>query len=996
MQLWHNHLLSLIGDFMSEATLPDLATSLPISDLTLPPTAKDYPRSTTFASFFKSLWERICSISTKIFSSISHFCSTNFCSPKDFFSSREVTLLRDERLKAPIENPVTENLKDKIITIETVDSTEELKVNAEPAYLSFDPSLENLRSFIRDFSTLGIDVFYETNFINHIESAQHLAPSLPPFIKSIAKLLVEMGDKAAKPLFKKFAEQKAQTIDPALQKIFKTLLKPDINELKEKLSLHLNQMLEQTSLKENQTPADYINPILKWLSLPEGQKKPLKDLCSNNKKIDFSIVNSLFKSSQDFWNEEHNNERKNLYDSLKEILDDEFKETKIPLKISLEADYIEPVLEWLLLSNHTMPLTDLFKDLTPQKEELLDKIFERSISLLVEKKIDEYSHMLEKIMQRRLGEIVQHAMQKNAARIADFFSERISELINAMSFKDTFDALIHDTLHLQIQGIIESENHFEESRQTLEKSYHIAQIEPKTVEAVDAQIRAQNHLKTVEMYGGAEAYLQMTYMEKLREHPSCSQHLKQVIDQEKLLIQQGKDPRVVKSSIEKALYATIAENFLNLMTPTRKKLDVNGEVIEIDPFLELWDRLYLPEEFHDLIKQSGQLTQEFVTPEMTFLMEKIKQPSLEIIKSFFKSTTKDLLRKKIEEIVKDGFENITIPEKLNELNAETTFPSINLLLIETLAGQVVEKNIKEFAPMFYEMLASDQKDRNHHLKTIQHSLIKLTKGKFNLFNPLKFYTEEEKIDNKFEIKTSGLSPHDWFDLTENVIQEIEKKILNSKVNQFPFNPSNTSLKEVTELLKKSFTATPVENNKKFGTLSTDLIFKLGKFSSEWLISFFLKDSLSASLSESVQPWRESHSKFIETIAGSLRKKLLNRETLKKLLEEKQEVPSSVTEEKLAMQIEITASLAHDLIMGLAQEKGILQAYAVRKILTSGPGELTKVITNIYQRLFGNRSVNQNLVILATEKVFKSLSTASDNIKLQENMLTHQLAAEYKK
>lgn len=902
------------------------------------PTALPFTASISPAvpsSLFQRLWKRICSVVKKIFSSLS-----NFGGARDFFTAKEITFLRDDRFLTPLSSTRPQPLIDKKITIETNTPNQPLVIdeaqkNKEPIYREFDETLENLRAFVRDFAVLGIDVFYENHIVNCLESARKLAPSFPPVIKSVAKLLIEMGDKAAKPLFKKFAEQKARTIDPALQKIFNMLLKPDQNDVREKLSKLPHENFESIFLEE----------------------------------------------------------KNKLFNELKNTLHFDFKSSKTPIKQNIDLHYIQPVLNWLMFTDHSKPLTDLFDEMGPQKEELIDKIFERAITLLVEKKIDQYSNILERTMQRHLGEIIRQTIQKNATRIADFFSERISELIEAMPFTEMMDALIHDTLHLQIQGIIESENEYERERQSLDKVARIAQIEPKTAEALEAQILAQNHLKTVELYGGKEAFLDHVYMKKFSEQPACTQMLKQIMGQESTLISLGKDPRTVRSSSEKALYTSIADNLLDLMAPSRKKLGANGEVEETDPFVELWDLLYFPEEFYDLLKQSEELTQEFATTETTALLEKIRQPAVEIVKNIFKSTTKDLLRKKLGEIVQKAFEKISIPERLNEIYAEDVFPSINLMLIEVFAKQTLGRNIKEFAPLFLQLITSDPLDRNQHVRTIQQLLVKHAKNKFKQFNPDEFHISEKQKDQMNELAINGLTPMDWLNLTQGIVINLEKEILLSQVNHDPFNPKTTSLLEVSAILKHLFNTEPTMNNQKYGTFSTDLLFKLGKFPGEWIIGWFLGNTISSNLTEAIEPWRKSYHKYINTMTESLKKSLINPAVVKSLLIEEPSRPILLTENKLAHQINVMASLAYDIIMGFAQEKGSIETFATKKIITNTPAEINRSITRIYKRLFGNQLINQNLAILAYEKIFKSLSSASENIRMKENMKAHRLAAD---
>lgn len=954
---------------------------------TPPKTQTSKASSSFFGNIIKKIWGTISSIASSIFSTL-----TCCFSPRGYFNKREITLLRDERsTRSPFTIPTTPLIDRTIIANPHTNLTSDEPFNhQEPKYTAFDDSLENLRSFTREFSVLGVDAIYETMIVDQLDTAQTLAPSLPPVIKSIAKLLVEMGDKASKPLFKRFSEQKAQTIDPALQKIFKTLIKPDLNLLREKLTTFLNENLAKHTFKDGATSAaDYIHPILNWISTAEEQRPPLNEWVLKNKNLNPTLVKQLLDKAQPFWNDQIDAGKRKLYLSLEETLCEEFKNTKVPPKQAMDNDYVRPILAWLLLSNHSIPLNGIFGVMDAQKEELIDKVFERLISLLVEKKIDQYTSYLEKTMQRHLGNIIQQMMQKNAVRISDFFSERLSELVTTMPFTETVDSLIHKTFHTQILGIDESEARREEEKQVLEKAESIAKIVPTNAEGLDAQIRAQNHLNTVANRGGNEAYLEQMLLEEYSKHPACNPVIKQMIEQEIELIKQGKEPGSVRRASEKALYTSISEDLLELMMPVRKRLGSNGEIEELDPFTELWDRIYLPDEFYELVKQYEDLTQEFATPETTALLEKIKLPAIEIIKKTFVVITKDKLKKQLISIVQAACDKITDPKKVDKINAEDALPNINKNLLETFSKHEISRNLSQFAPLFYKLVTADSSEHDDLFLNLQQTLINVAKSKFEQFNTDKFYSKE---NDQGELVLSGLSDQEWLQITQNLVGDLEKNILQSKINQLDFDPKKTSLGEITDILKKTFSSDFKGNNANFGNLSMDLIFKLGQFNSEWLINYFLKNKLSTSITEAVEPWRKDHKKLVDTLTESLRETLLNPETVKDLLADEAPKPDPLLERKLAHQIDVTARIAYDLILGVSKEGGKIAGYGVKSVLGGNADSLNKTITRIYKKLFNTRMINQSLIINASEGIFKSLSVAAEQVRMAENIKAHQLAA----
>jgi hypothetical protein len=940
----------------------------------------------TSPSFFRILCDKIYNLVSKIFA-----CITCKGIKTTFFNAREIKLLRDDRLnKIPLHEPALLTFPEKEISIETSQGlSADITTNSEPPYTFFCDQLEELRLFIREFSVLGINVIYENYLASHIESTQTLAPSLQKPIKSIAKLVVEIGDKAAKPLYKKFSEQKAKIIDPTLQKLFKTLIKADHNELREKLKAHLKGTISSTNLQSNLSASDYIDPLLDWFCTNEDQRKPLLEYYLN-KNVDGKFIEKIQRIAQPFWDAQIDAEERKLHLYMEEQLCEEFKDARVPSSQNIDDDYIKQILTWLLLSNRTVPLNNLFGNVDRQKEELIDNIFERAITLLVERKIDQYSGFLEKTIQGHLDTIIQRTLQKNAIRITDFFSERFSELITSMKFTKLVNELIHDVIHQQIQAVIESQKAYKEAKEFLKKIQPLAQITPDSIESLEAKILAQNHLHSVEIHGGKKAYLERMQLLDFSKHRASTAYLQQVIKQELELVQLEKDPTGIRRAAEKALYNDIAENLLNLMMPVRKKLGSDQTIEEIDPFIELWNRLYLPEEFYNVAKQCEQLTQEFVTPETIVLLEKIKLPTIEIVKNLFKSSTKDLFKKKLVEVVQNAIEKITIPEKINEVSAEICFTAINLMLIETFCRQELGRNLAEFIPLFHQLATNSSKEKDEKFRLIQNALIKMTKSRFIHFNPAEFACEAIPKDQTFEMQMHGISPLEWLEITRSIINDIDQKIQHSEINQQVFNPQIASQDEVGSILKEIFSTHAGINNPEFGKFTMNLIFGLGEMDSEWLINFFLKNAISSSITESVEPWHQSYHKAVGKIVEKLKKNFLDPNAVKALFTQESPKQAAIVKAKLDCQIQSAAAIAHDLIMSLATEKGSIQAYLTKKILTEKPKKLNGIITKIYKKLFQKQLINQNLAVNACDKIFQSLKEASEFIRIQENMRIHQM------
>lgn len=349
------------------------------------------------------IWQAVCTFFSKI--------SSLFQPAHDFFfSAREITLLRDHRLPrfAPPEgNIAAPPLKEKDVSVIAPEGTKKSQ-DSPPPYKIFDEPLEGFRELIRDFSAISVDLLHEKYLASTVKSIQDTAPTFPPMIKSIAKLLIEMGDRASKPLFKRFSQQKKQVIDPALRKIFKTLLKDHgpQEKMQETLSAPLKKKLQED---------------LKTVQLQKGQL--------------------------------------------------------------LDKHYIDPLLNWLIHSDHSTPLNELFQPEENFKEDLIDKIMEQALVFLVERKIDYYATQLQNILKDQLDSIVLKTMHINAERLSNYFTERFSDLVSNMPFTQSFDAVVKDVVGEQVKGYIQAEMDpkLRMEKEILEKSKLALGMQPKNL-----------------------------------------------------------------------------------------------------------------------------------------------------------------------------------------------------------------------------------------------------------------------------------------------------------------------------------------------------------------------------------------------------------------------------------------------------------------------------------------------------------------------------------
>ncbi len=964
------------------------------------PAAIDQTSQIARPSKLKLLCQKIVQAVASVFTCLASFFKRLFCCGEiaTLFSPNETKLLRDDR-NIPHTPPLLSDRKISVPAESKHDTAAEgdKQTKTQITYSVFDDSLESLREFLRDFTSLTVDIVYENTLEPKLQKLQSDAPTISSSLKSVTKLLIEVGDKAAKPIFQKFAQQKAQVIDPTLQKIFKILLKEDHIASCACLRQELQKTLDHAKLTAENIQMDYINPIISWIA-KGAQNDRLPLFYPKGHHLDHSIISLLQSHAKNFDDLQQSKEKEALFHSLAGNIHQELKDSKIAVGQNLDNDYVRPILNWLLLSDHTSPLTDLFKPSDQYREDLIDKVFEKAISLLVERKIDLYGGLLETKLQHGLGPIVLQAVTTNACRFADFFSERFAELVATVSFPQTFDALVHDVIATQIQGYLAAESSLQAHRAVLEKAKLAAQSLPKTAEELETKIRAQNHLASVARCGGEKQFFERVLIEEFSGHAACSPSMQQIIREEINLTMQGKDPSLVKQARQKAIFAAMAENVLAMMLPTHKIVGKNGQIEEIEPFMQLWEKLFLPKEFHELIGHVDELVSEFITPETATLFASIKQPALNFMQNMFKTAVQDLLKKQVGQLVQKGFESLTVPANLDEINATVTIPSLNSQLIKILISQQLTINVKTTAPLFKSLLMGKSSSRQANIRAIQDALIKLTKEKFSQFTESDFFVKETSAGGAAQLIYSDLTDGDWLRLTLPLIKQTEQQLLAVLMaDGKPLDTSLITLDGITDILTATSKTSGQPNDPIFGQIVMDLIFKLGEWPYEGLIGFFVKDSLSSQLTEQTREMRASHTWLMTTLAENLKETFLDRKSIEKMLlsDSTPVQPPQCTAQKLTHQISILARLAHDLICHFAGQKGVVSKFAIKRIITNDSNTLACLIQTIYKKIFGNQTMNENLVLRTCEEIFRSISDAAVTLRDLENHRIHQALAKNK-
>lgn len=328
--------------------------------------------------------------------------------------------------------------------------------------------------------------------------------------------------------------------------------------------------------------------------------------------------------------------------------------------------------------------------------------------------------------------------------------------------------------------------------------------------------------------------------------------------------------------------------------------------------------------------------------------------------SLKESTNEKTIEKKtweeaLSQAIQHTFETLSLPEEIDKKCA-TYLPLVNLFLLQSFISQELGRNPQTFAPLLYNLITAPVQERNSAVKHLQQHLKTAAQSQFQQFKPEIFYFHAAE-DEKGQATFSGLTATDWHTLTQAVITDIEQQILQSKIKGEAFNPQHTSVAEIRKIIQQIFTIDLSHNNPAFGEISMDLMFKVGKFHSEWLVNLLVKNTLSAAITAGVAPYRESYPPIIDMFTSCLRQSFLDPEAIKTLIFIPESNHPDATEAKLAHELKMASCLSYDIMMGLAREHGSLAVFGTRQILSSTADDVNRVITRIYQKLLGNHEAN---------------------------------------
>lgn len=156
----------------------------------------------------------------------------------------------------------------------------------------FDPSLENIRRFFREFSSLVTQTVYDQYLDQPVKFIQDSLDHFSEYLKVGADWIIDIGHTTAKPLFEKLKKYDcSQNIETGLKHALAQLIKDsDEESLKEKLKNNLS-LLPEFSTEDSETIDQVIGGVCYWIFRTD-QSFALVDLFRRNR--DPRLIQGVF------------------------------------------------------------------------------------------------------------------------------------------------------------------------------------------------------------------------------------------------------------------------------------------------------------------------------------------------------------------------------------------------------------------------------------------------------------------------------------------------------------------------------------------------------------------------------------------------------------------------------------------------------------------------------------------------------------------------------
>ena len=441
-----------------------------------------------------------------------------------------------------------------------------------------------------------------------------------------------------------------------------------------------------------------------------------------------------------------------LEDDMRDYIVNYFKKDTEQGRYQPSEQEVLAFIEWFFNNRaNRRPLLSNFANAIPLAQSAFRTMPQLGMIFLTEKKTQYSKKIAEKIDEKllditqpgKLATISEETTAKVVEVVANLVSDRIMELTTSLSFEDTFDSILRNVISDGVTAQIIAADEVKSNEVDLAATKKQILKLHDQIEALETDITTANHIlddplskehkkagktkiekekllekakqeleKCVELINevdehlGEANYLEHSYLDKFASSAACDPIIKELTSRYIILRKQGIDPSAVVKSTERAIYSSLAEQFLPLILTPQKIEDANGESKEVEFFDYIVEKMAFPEELDEIKELVFSLGSEFTTPEVMNLLQRVQEPVIEIIRSTVKTQVEKQLHQRVTLEIEEICQKIVDPEKLDKLLANIVLPFVDDILMQQFTRQLVQANGKDFTPLFYRYMAA--------------------------------------------------------------------------------------------------------------------------------------------------------------------------------------------------------------------------------------------------------------------------------------------------
>lgn len=669
-------------------------------------------------------------------------------------------------------------------------------------------------------------------------------------------------------------------------------------------------------------------------------------------------------------------------------------------KTSVKNEIIAPFIEWLE-SDLRLSLADFYTDKgidVNENKEDIDKILEKTLSILVERKINRCVNLCHERLKGDLPEIVQKMVVDNGKKISSILIRRLFNLLEELHQKPSDDKpSLYSHLFDQILGTLD--DHI----QTAVNVKSERKLAPRKIKKSLKDNQDPDESRRAEEMGIDE------YIKKNTEVLATKKYCESKVCHP-LIAEINSNPNMTRENAFNTHFNQHAKEILPLLLPKYKIELQDGSFEEIDGLIYLTNQIEIPNEIQEIIRDVKQIAEEVITPETKNSIKKafddVWDFAYHYIEAFILKEARKHIREGIEKAFLTMIQDVFTKDGIRNLSAQFFFPAIQSIILNQRAHTYIEKDLAHYAEKFPGLIQITEKVKNSKELPEEESE-KLEKEKDQ---KLKEIAEEllkkAKEDSREYNKEMEKMPIEEYQQTiELQIEQIMDQIwayLHKKEGE------DAPIEKITpEFVKEAFETCifhegqSVKGVDSYGRIINNLLFNLGGLKGKMWFSL-IQVELNKGITSGTKDMRESSHSLLRILTKGLQRSKPTPEQINTLFFGKKEEKQN-PQDILPKEIAKTAKLTHDYIMQTIDEKiryrdeepqalhkkiGNLFAktgnQAVKKIARDCLGQdaqkLTEVISDVFDKVLGKDHMTQNLFLQMNHFLLEAFRKASEKLE----------------